>query len=262
MNTVDIIDAHVHLAPPGGQYKLYEATPEDVITQMDNNSVDMAVILAVAPKGNTTLTGKYNDFIADTVKKFPDRFIGFGSVHPIDGKKALEELDRFPGLGLKGLKVHPVVQNFHCNSEEMNAVAHKCGELALPVLIHSHFLYDTHESEQLYTLLVNNEDTVFILAHTGGHTFLDLYSYVERRRSGKDNVYFDVSSVCMMFERSPYTDHLRWLIQQMGVDRVVFGSNYPKYDLMDALLAFDELNLPFEEAEYVLGKTIATLLKL
>lgn len=263
MNTVDIIDAHAHVAPPGSLFNTYEAAPEDLISQMDMNSVDMAVILPVATeKGKAKVTGKYNDFIADTVKKSPDRFIGFGSVHPKDGKKALEELDRFPDAGLKGVKVHPVLQNFHCNSEEMDSIAKKCGDLYLPILIHSHFLCDTQEFEGLYKLVVNHEDTTFVLAHTSGHTFLDCYSYVERRRSGKDNVYFDVSSVCMMFRRSPYTDHLTWLLQQMGVDRVVFGSNYPVYDVMDALLAFDELGLSFEESQQVLGKTIAELLKL
>jgi len=263
MNTIDIVDAHAHLAMPGNLFENHEASPEDLILQMDIASVDMAVILAVASeKGNLKATRKYNDFIADTVKRFSDRFIGFGSVHPEDGRKAAEELDRFPDLGLKGVKLHPVLQNFHCNSEGMNLIAEKCEDLAIPVLIHSHFLYDASESEGLYRLTVKNEETAFILAHMGGHTFLDLYSHVERRRSGRDNVYFDISSVAVMFRRSPYTSHIAWLIQQMGADRVVFGSNYPKYHMVDALTAFDELGLPFKESQQVLGKTIAELLKL
>ncbi len=261
MNTLDLIDAHAHLALP--EQPDIENQAEDLITQMDITSVDAAVILAMATeKGNLKLTERYNDFIADTAKKFSDRFIGFGSVHPGDGKKALEELDRFCDLGLKGLKVHPILQNFHCDSKEMDSVARKCEDLDIPVLIHSYFPYDVQENEGLHKLVGAHENTKFILAHVGGLAFLDCYAYVEARNAGKDHVYFDVSSVIMMFRNSPYTEQLRWLIEKMGADRVVFGSNYPKYQLLDALEALDEMGLSFEDSQQILARTMAELLKL
>ncbi len=251
--TPDVVDAHAHVA-------LHEPL-KDLIMQMDMTSVDMAVILFVAEK-DVGRTQKYHDFIADTVKGAPDRFIGFGSVHPDGGKKALEELDRFPDLGLKGVKFHPLLQNFHCNSEEMDTIAKRAEDLDIPLLIHSYFPYNRGESEGLYKLITNHPGTTFILAHVGGPAFLECYAYVERRRSGVDNVYFEVSSVSVTFRRSPYREHLKWLLEQMGADRVMFGSDYPRYQVVDALAAFDELELSFKDSQQILGKTIANLLKL
>lgn len=254
MDTVDVVDAHCHLYPENHE------DPEALLHQMDTTAVDVAVILAVAP-GNVKDTQQYNDFIADTVKAFPDRFIGFGSVCPTDGKKAVQELERFSDLGLKGVKLHPVKQRFQCDIPEMDAIAKKCEDLNIPMLIHSYFPYDILESERLYRLVVDHPDTTFILAHMEGHRFLDCYSYCTRRREGFHNVYFDVSSTAVMFRRSPYSKQIKWIIEQMGTDRVVFGSNYPTYQLVDALSAFDDLGLSFEESQHVLGKTIVELLK-
>lgn len=261
MNTIDVIDAHAHLALPEEPDTPNPA--QDLITQMDITSVDVAVILAVATeKGNLNHTEAYNNFIAETVKQHPERLVGFGSVHPEDGKKSVDELNRFPDLGLKGVKLHPGLQHFHCDSKGMDSLAKKAADLDIPVLIHSYFPYNTAESERLYKLVVTHCNTKFILAHMGGHAFLDCYAYVEKRRAGADNVYFDVSSVVMMLAKSPYTENLRWLIEQMGSDRVVFGSNYPRYQLMDALEAFHEMGLSFEDSQHVLAKTMVKLLKL
>jgi predicted TIM-barrel fold metal-dependent hydrolase len=255
---VDIIDAHAHLAPH--QDEGDNAPADDLISQMEMTSVDIAVVLAAAPeKGNLAATEQHNEFIADVTAQFHDQLIGMGSVHPGDGKKAMQELDRFSDLKLQGVNLHPVVQHFHCDSSDMYALAETCSNLDMPVVIHSYFPGDVLESERLYKLVIDNKDTTFVLAHMGGHAFLDCYRYVQAHTQ---NVYFDVSTIAIMFRRSPYTEHLRWLIQQIGVDRVMFGSDYPTYSLVDALAAVDDLGLSYEESEHILGKTAAALLNL
>src|ERR1022692_4911451 len=47
-----------------------------------------------------------NDLIAALCRRFGDQFVGFGSVDPLR-PNAVAELERFPDLGLTGLKVHP-----------------------------------------------------------------------------------------------------------------------------------------------------------
>lgn len=251
MDTVDVVDAHCHLYPESNTHALLE--------QMDTASVDVAVILAVAPN-NVDKTQHLNEFIADTTKAFPDRFIGFGSVHPKTGEKAVQELERFPDLGLKGVKLHPVNQGFQCDIPEMDQISKKCEDLGLPILVHSYFPYNVLESERLYRCVVDHPDTLYILAHMGGHRFLDCLPYCARRKEGVHNVYFEVSSTAVMVKRSPYTEQLKWIITQMGTDRVVFGSNYPTYDLVDALSAVDDLGLSFEESQHILGRTLYDLL--
>ena len=82
-------------------------TIEDTIKDMDEAGVDKAVIVAI----DAETTYKYkvsNELIADTVKLYPDRLIGFASVDPNKGFVAIEELKKaVTGLGLKGLKLIP-----------------------------------------------------------------------------------------------------------------------------------------------------------
>ena len=53
-----------------------------------------------------------NDFIASSVAAHPDRFIGFGAMHP-DHPEMEKELDRIVALGFHGVKIHPYTQLFH-----------------------------------------------------------------------------------------------------------------------------------------------------
>jgi predicted TIM-barrel fold metal-dependent hydrolase len=261
MNTLpDVIDAHVHLDSSKGS--LDQNTLEDLTLQMDIAAADMAVVFSVASQEGVTPTQDGNNAVAAAVNQMPERLVGFCSVHPAQGEKAIQEVERCHSLGLKGIKLHPLMQDFHCDSDTVYLLARKAAELDMPILIHSSFPYDTKESENLYHLVSSNPETNFVLAHMGGHQFLDCYAYVERRKSGNDNTYFELSTITSMFRRSPYTPQVKWLIEQMGADRVVFGSNYPHCQLVDALAAFRELELKYEDSQQILGKTLAHLLNL
>ncbi|MGC1121094.1 MAG: amidohydrolase family protein [Candidatus Methanofastidiosia archaeon] len=261
MNTLpDVIDAHVHLAGSGGSFD--QNTLDDLTLQMDIAAVDMAVVFAVASQEGITPTQDSNTAVAAAVNEVPERLVGFCSVHPAQGEKAVQEVERGYSLGLKGIKFHPLLQNFHCDSDTMHLLARKAADLNMPILIHSSFPYNAKESENLYHLVSSNPETHFVLAHMGGYQFLDCYAYVEKRKSGMENTYFELSTIAPMFRRSPYTPQVKWLIEQMGADRVVFGSNYPHYQLVDALAAFRELELSYEDSQQILGKTLATLLNL
>ena len=52
-----------------------------------------------------------NHFIADEVNKYPDKFIGFGTLHP-NSSDLEADVKELVALGLKGVKLHPDIQNF------------------------------------------------------------------------------------------------------------------------------------------------------
>ncbi len=143
----------------------------------------------------------------------------------------------------------------------MEGVCAKAGELGLPVMIHSYFPFDIKQSEGLFTVVTNHPDTIFILAHMGGHSFLEFYPFIEHKKA-YNHVYFDISSILFMFRNSPYTSHIVWFIEKMGSDRVMFGSNYPAHHVVEALSAFDDFKIPFEHSKNILGITAAGLLDL
>jgi predicted TIM-barrel fold metal-dependent hydrolase len=76
-------------------------------SDMDEAGVDMAVLLVMARPNDMERTRGLNGWLAGVCDKEP-RFFGFGSVHPYDGDKAIEEMDRcIDDLGLSGFKLHP-----------------------------------------------------------------------------------------------------------------------------------------------------------
>lgn len=73
-------DYYLQFMPPGLQEQT--ASPEFVLAQMDHAGVDMAVLQ------NAKLYGKLNEYFADCVKRYPDKFIGLAE---IDEARADEE---------------------------------------------------------------------------------------------------------------------------------------------------------------------------
>ncbi len=70
--------------PPSLQWQA--ATPEFIIAQMDHAGVDMAVLQ------NCKLYGKLNEYFAECVRKYPDRFVGTGEINEFEADKESEIL--------------------------------------------------------------------------------------------------------------------------------------------------------------------------
>jgi predicted TIM-barrel fold metal-dependent hydrolase len=148
---VRAIDVHVH-APrqdAGGPSEREQAmdtyfrsterprTPQDMAAKY--KSLDMfAVVFTI--DAETTTGEKYtgNDYVAQIARDYPEQFIGFGSVDPWKGKAAVVEAERcYSQLGLRGLKFHPLTQQFFPNDERFNPLWDACQQLGLVVLFHS-----------------------------------------------------------------------------------------------------------------------------
>ena len=76
-----IIDSHTHIRAGNNNISSF-------LKGMDEAGVDMSVVCPIAPVELGFMDNKY---VADLVKQYPDRFIGYCSVHPSD-KNALDEL--------------------------------------------------------------------------------------------------------------------------------------------------------------------------
>ena len=120
------IDMHVHLPTAGfldATLKPYTpaaekffrgAVPrrkmEDVARLYEEMDI-IGVLLAWDAETATGLPPLTNDEVADVVKTYPQQFIGFASVDPWKGERAIEEIERaITELGMSGAKFHPGIQ--------------------------------------------------------------------------------------------------------------------------------------------------------
>ena len=132
-----ICDAHVHLGKSGPWQQFINPTiyVDKLISLFDKYNVERAIVFP-----NPNVGDKYpemNDYIAECVKKYPKRLVGFGRVDP-RREDAIEELKRIKdSLGLNGLKLHPFVECFRPDHPFFNKFFEKTNELQLPILFHS-----------------------------------------------------------------------------------------------------------------------------
>ena len=77
-----------------------------------------------------------NDFTADWVNKDPDKLIGFMGIDPTEDGY-LDEIDRCASdLGLRGIKIYPMLAHFNPADPVYFALYDKAQRMGLPILSH------------------------------------------------------------------------------------------------------------------------------
>lgn len=205
---MEIYDAHVHIGR-STQWLPYmnpEVDAEQIIDSMERHGIKKAVIFPNPHIGN--MYPALNDDVADAVKNFPERFIGFGRVDPRRGEESVKEIERFQGLGLKGLKLHPIVECFRPDHPFFEKLFAKANELKLPVAIHSGTFFGS--PSYVKKVLKGYKELRIILCHLSEGSVPIIEEY--------ENAYADTSA-----SRSYLVEYA---VDRAG-EKLLFGSDYP-----------------------------------
>ncbi len=227
-----IIDFHVHIDESekananGIPVKKGRA---EILKQMDEAGIDISVLLVTARRGNMAETKAQNKWLSNICKE-NRRFVGFGSVHPADGKAALQEMNRCVNkLGLRGFKFHPDSQEFDCGDRALVKILEQAAKLDVPVLMDSYSALDDTQPSKLFKAIWETPETTICLAHAGMFRFMDfaIYGLIKQQTTINLNVYFDLSCSLTLFYGSPLQDQFCWVTKQIGPDNLLFGSDFP-----------------------------------
>lgn len=261
---VPVIDIHAHIWPdtlaPKAVFNLAqfyrfpadgEGTASALLREMDRSGVAVAVLHNVAMRPEQV--PKLNDWIAPHAG---ERFVCFAAMHP-DYPAPEEELERCAyQLGLKGLKMHSDFQQVAIDDPRMMRLYAVMERLRLPVILHmGDPRMDYSAPERLLPVLERFPELTVIAAHFGG------YGVWERARClfGHPRVYLDTSSALWAIP----TQQAYETIQAHGVERVLFGSDYPVvHDYVAEMHRFDRIPLTEEERRLILHDNAASLLGL
>jgi predicted TIM-barrel fold metal-dependent hydrolase len=180
-----------------------------------------------------------------------------------DGDGALAELDRVAKLGAREVKLHPNTQNFDVADPSVGAVVEKCGQLGLVVLFDSYKPWDASEMGKFMLLAVDHPKTKLVLAHMGFSYFREAVSYSLISKYGLgQNVWFDISAIASTYADSPVQAELVWSMRKVGINRILFGSDWPLYSPQEAEAAVRHLGLTVDEQRRVFHDNAAQLLGL
>jgi len=205
-----VFDAHVHLGESGPwlPYMDPSISTSDLMNLFDRHDVERAIVFPNPHSGD-----KYpemNDYIADSVSKYPDRLVGFGRVDP-RRKDAAKELNRMKtSLKLRGLKLHPFVECFRPDHPFFDSFFERVNQLDLPILFHTG---DGFSSPSLISRIASKFPEVHLIL---GHLKEASLSMLERF----DNVYVETSGT---------TSKLIEMAINIAEDRVLFGSDVPYF---------------------------------
>ena len=162
------------------------------------------------------------------------------------------------------MKIHPVIQRFEADDERLWPTFETCSELGLPVVAHSGPSLGPlqhGEPEAFASLLQRFPRLTLVLAHLGGGA----WNQVEGFARDFPNAKFDCSEILFWTgaDGGPTPDRLARLIQEVGTERVLLGSDFPWYSLDAALEKLDSLpQLSDDEKEAIAGLNAARLLGL
>lgn len=204
-----IIDMHCHvgISTDGGG-----VTFDELRALLDEYPVERAVVFPIDEADKAPTYERPNERLAGYAARDP-RIIPFGRIDPHAGDAALAEMDRFPQLGLRGLKLHPYSEKF---GPELAAPAFgKARELRLPVMLHSSQLTFGPGEIEGWKKVFSLTDTPVIAAHGGK----DNYRRLAKILPGIPNLYTDTTVVS--FFRTKY------LYEAVGADRLVYGCDTP-----------------------------------
>lgn len=244
-----VADAHAHIYPGkiaekatasvGSFYGLdmnEVGLPHVLHTVGTAAGVERFLVCSVATK--LEQVESINEFIAEKCEKYP-AFTGLGAWHQ-DVEDVEGTLDRIEALGLCGVKLHPDFQHFNIDDEKMLPLYAACARRKFPVLFHTgDDRTDFSTPRRLANVLEKYPDFICIAAHLGGYR-----EWADARAVLKGtNVYIDTSS--SLFAVS--AEEARESIRHFGVERTMFGTDFPMWEPEEELRRFFALGYTAEE---------------
>ncbi len=259
----EIIDIHSHIFPDsiapgaiesiGSFYRLPmrgKGTTEELKYLSLKAGISISVVSSTATSPHQVKT--INNYLASVCSQYPN-FISFGTMHP-EFPFPQREIDRIISMGIKGIKLHPDFQKYNIDHPLMLPI-YEAIEGRLPVLFHiGDNRMDYSSPLRLVHILDRFPRLTAIAAHLGGYMVWDDWG---SQLLGRD-VYIDTSSALMFLNRKKAVQ----IIRSHGVDKVLYGTDYPMWIPEYELRRFLSLGLTQEENMKILSANAKRVLGL
>lgn len=276
-----IIDFHTHVFPPQikkNRQKYIDCDPcfailysqkdakmitaDELITNMDRDGVDISVMQNI---GWTTheMCVETNDYLLESIARYPGRLIAFCAVQPQAYDVALKEIERCANAGAQGIgELRPDTQLFELTDEDiMPPFVETLVKHDLLLLLHASepVGHDYHGKgtitpDILYPFIERFPDINLVCAHWGGG--LPFYALMPEVKKALANVYFDTAA-------SPYLytpDIYHRVAELIGSEKILLGSDFPLMPTSRLVNEVMSADLPEEEKNLILADNARRLL--
>jgi aminocarboxymuconate-semialdehyde decarboxylase len=262
---------------------------------MDKQGVDMHALSLTSPMVywapadlGLTLSQAFNDSCVEAHAKYPGRFVGMAMLPMQDPKLALQELERVSKLkGMRGVYMSTFPADREMDYKEYFPIYAKCEQLGWPIFLHPVNPVGADRMKRFYlgNLIGNPSESGLAAAYLIFGGVMDAFPKLDVLLPHAGGTFpwlsgrFDRGVACrpeLKHMKQPATDYLRrfhydtithnpqllsFLIQYVGADRVVLGSDYC-YDMGYDMPVQAISKVPASQRSLILGSNAAKLLRI
>jgi predicted TIM-barrel fold metal-dependent hydrolase len=277
-----VVDVHVHLFeqaddPMRDGYEIWEYGEHDGVDFGTRRGTvgDLAASLGEPPVAHCVVVGMFapgagrpETPAADRLRSYNDWVLGVADSSPhltalvaadpsaLGGTAGADHLRECAERGARGIKIHPIVQSFDPTDPRLDPMYETCVELGLTVLSHSGQARRSSPAADPFAfapVMEHFPDLHLVLAHLGGASWRQVAPFA----AAYPAVSFDLCEIIAWTGApgAPSADELGYLIRGIGSDRVLFGTDFPWYELdrtVDQLMNLPHLSN--EERRGILGE--------
>jgi aminocarboxymuconate-semialdehyde decarboxylase len=277
-------------------------TPEERLRDMDAQGVDVQVVSIhtpffgyhLDPAEGRSLAREVNDEIATMTRQWPQRFAGLATLPVQDVKAAIDELERaVTVLGLKGAELDTIVNGENWDEPKFLPLFKAAEAMGAVLFFHPqpqhNFMMERTERYGLFNSLgVIVEDAIVVamlifggvldacpdlkvcIAHGGGPACYAM-GRLDRGWQGRADARGGARQPPSAYQRRLYYDTvvgsekaLRFLLDEVGADRVVLGSDWPFVPWHPSPVTWVQglKSLTADEKDQLLWRNLEALLKL
>ncbi len=224
---------------------------------MEESGCDKSVVLGIAERPDQV--EGINDWLIDIQD---EGLVSFGAIHPLLEDKPAE-IRRIRSHGLRGVKLHPVLNRFHPDDPSMFPLYEEIGD-SMVVAIHCGSMPHLKDRRPGYAApsrianLARQFPRLKIIAfHLGGFYMLD---EAERHLVGLPNLLIDTAWPPTVKEIA--SDTLAQIVNNHGPDKICFGTDFPFASQATDSEYLSRLPLTPAQLDMVLGANAATFIGL
>ncbi len=237
-----IVDCHTQIWDTSALHDLDDPRPDSLEATRHLEAVDpvdRAIVLGF--KSRYLGTEIPNHFVAEYVRRYSDKLIGFAGIDPTVPGWADELAIAQEELGLRGVVVSPPLQDFHPTDTRAMRLYEACLERRMPVLFEHHHRNPAAKLEYARPVLLDEiarelPDLPVVISQMGYPWVDETVVLLAKHRC----VYADVAGLLPAPWRS--YNALLAAFEQNVMDKLLFGSDYPYRSPAECIEALYSIN--------------------
>lgn len=253
-----IIDAHVHIGRFVAPWRSSDAIA-DTVAAARECGIDKLCVCSLGDGGYTLYPSPEqlraaNDHVLEAIARFPDVILGYCYVSPQHPKESLEEIRRCVEDGpMVGVKLWVARK---ASDDSVDVILREAARLNAPVLQHAWYkttgnLLGESTPADVAQMACRHPDVLIQMAHLHGggeRGVQDIAPY--------PNVVVDTSG------GDPEAGLVEYAVQELGAERIVFGSDVPGRDFSVQLGKVMGADLTEAQRRLILGGNMTRILRL